>query len=250
MNLNRVTDPGTNERPIFQIGLVGLNSTSDIAVEDPRFQVSGVASDSKDGDVSIMNTIDEINAISSMASDSERRARPAPPGTRSPGKTLKSVHISLEALENPSKKLPLKINSESNDSGFTKLTTMPQNAEIEMISEKDIQTTKNSRSNETEAFSREPQRSNSFPNFQKSNPNCARDARFKFLSKFSESYNQGLVQQGLIQQPSSRDTSESISSKAADYRLQSPPKIYSAIIEESYWSQSSLRLSSQERNFG
>ena len=130
MNLNRVTDPGTNERPIFQIGLVGLNSTSDIAVEDPRFQVSEVASDSKDGDVSIMNTIDEINAISSMASDSELRARPAPPCTRSPGKTLKSVHISLEALENPSKKLPLKINSESNDSGFTKLTTMPQNAEI------------------------------------------------------------------------------------------------------------------------
>jgi hypothetical protein len=81
---NRVTDPESNQRGIFQIGLVGLNSTSDLAVEEPRFQLSGGVSNSNAGDVISMDTIDEINAISSMASDSERRPRQAPTGMRSP----------------------------------------------------------------------------------------------------------------------------------------------------------------------
>jgi hypothetical protein len=77
---NRVTEPESNQRGMFQIGLVGLNSTSDLAIEEPRFQVSGEVSDSNARDVISMDTIDEINAISSMASDSELRPRQAPTG--------------------------------------------------------------------------------------------------------------------------------------------------------------------------
>lgn len=82
-----------------------------------------------------------------------------------------------------------KINSGNGDSSFGKLGMMPQNADIEMITEKDIQIVKKGGSHEGEAYSREPHRSNSFPNFQKITPIDARQARFRFVSRFSENYN-------------------------------------------------------------